>query len=283
MLASVIPVSAAAQEPDDSDRKPRYGHEITVSSCTEVAGICLSVGERRSMKPVSKPGGRTGPVVMCVWYNYGKDKGGWDDPDGTFPLSVLAVGGLYVFACYYQSDGSMATGYPRIVVYNPGEGVPGEAVNGWEVADYATNLLQFQRPRASVAPPTRQLVGTETWFAVTSSLSYPQRSAQAGRTWATVRASFSHATWDFGVHGRLRCTNHAAKRWNPSLPGSRQSSECTKVFTDTPAGSSMNARVTVTWDIYWTSNEHAGWRYFDDYSLSSAVPLRIVELQAVIR
>ena len=268
---------------DDETKKTKKGSDIRISSCNDVAGICLRVGERDSMRPVWKPGKRTGRVVLCVWYRYGKAPGGWDDPDGTIALKSLVSGYLYVLACYYEGQGSFVPGYPRAVVYTSSNFIPGNAVNEREVAEYATNLLLFEYPRAALAPAMQQLVGVETWFAVTSRLNYPSKSAQAGDTWATVRAYFSHVDWDFGAYGRLRCTNDAAVKWNPKLSGGQQDSNCTRVFTRAPPSGGLMARVTIVWNIYWISSEYYGWRYHSTYSLSSGIPLNIVELQAVIR
>ena len=268
---------------DYEAKKTDKGSDIRVSSCNDVAGICLRVGERGSMRSVWKPGKRTGRVVLCVWYPYGKSPGGWDDPNGTVAVKSLVSGYLYVIACYYEGQGSFVPGYPRTVVYISSNFIPGNAVNEREVANYAKNQLLLEYPRAEIAPAVQQLVGVETWFAVKSRLTYPSKSAQAGDTWATVRADFSHVTWNFGAYGMLNCTTDAAVRWNPHLSGSQQDSNCTRVFTRAPASGRLTAKVTVVWNIYWISSQYYGWQYHSTYSLSSSVPLNIVELQAVIR
>lgn len=256
---------------------------VDVSTCADVDGICLTVSERRSIQPVKKPGTRTGPVVLCVWYPYPTDKGGWEDPNGLIPVKVLDVGRVYMLHCQYQDSRTSLRGYPALIKYQPAEAIPGDAVNGWEVAAYATNLLRLERPQPAVSPPTEQLVGTETWLAVISQLDYPRKSAQAGDTWATVKAVFSHVTWDFGSYGGLNCTKDATTQWDQTLKEDEQVSSCVKVFTRASEAVTFNAIVTVTWDIYWTSSEHKGWRYFQPYSLSTATPLNIIELQSVIR
>lgn len=257
--------------------------DIDVSSCADVDGICLVVSERQSIQPVKKPGTRIGPVVLCIWYPYPTEKGGWEDPDGAIPVKALIVGRVYMLHCQYKDSRTWLRGYPALVKYQPAKTIPGDAVNGWEIAAYATNLLRLERPQPAVSPPTEQLVGTETWFAVTSQLDYSQKSAQAGDTWATVKAVFSHVTWDFGSYGGLNCTKDATTRWDQTLKEGEQVSSCVKVFTRASEAVELNAIVTVTWDIYWTSSEHKGWRYFQPYSLSTATPLSIIELQSVIR
>ena len=278
----LLAISSLAAGSNDRTPSPQQ-RNIEISSCADVDGICLTVGERESIKPVSRPGRRTGPVVLCVWYPYPTERGGWEDPNGAVPIKVLIPGRVYMLNCHYKNDGTNVTGYPKLLVYKPGKSIPGKAVNGWEVAKHATDLLRLQRPRTVVAPPTKQLVGIEIWFAVTSRLDYPRKSAQAGETWATVKAVFSNVTWDFGSYGRLRCTTDATKRWNTSLSGKEQNSDCTIVFTNAPENSNLHAKATVTWDIYWSSSEHTGWNYLQPYSLSSVVPLDIIELQSVIR
>ncbi len=260
--------------------------DVWVTHCGEVGGVCVHAAETTSMRLVDRPSLYRPPTVVCVWYLYGRQPGGWGSPDGVVPVTYLQSGGLYVIDCHRTSDGERVTGYPRVVRHtHPGEQIPGQVVSESEVARYAMGQLSLQPPVASVAPGTFQVVGTETWFAVTSKLrDYPQRSAQAGSVWATVRADFVDVTWDFGSpHGQLRCTTDAGRAWNPRLSGEQQHSACTRVFhtKSNPGGSS--ATVTVTWRIYWSSSTHAGWRHFDDYRLSTPVQLDIRELQALIR
>ena len=294
LLVTVLAAgSGSVFAPEDGYGLQNLGNELRtpdesvldVRSCSNVDGICLRVGERKSLRGTATPGQETfGQIVLCVWYRAGKAPGGWDDPNGTVPAKILIERHLYVVLCHNQHDGSLLVGYPNVVAYSASQRLPGGVVDDLEVANYATSLLRLKQPVAAVAPDARQLVGTETWFAVTSRLAYPEKSAQAGDTWATVRAVFSHADWDFGSHGRLRCTVDAAKRWDPSLSGSHQSSSCTKVFTSVPVTTgSPAAQVTVAWNIYWKSSEHEGWRYHSTFELDSFVPLRIGQLQAVIR
>ena len=283
--ASVASMNAAARAQDGDGPQEEVEGEAWVASCAEVAGVCVHAAERRSLEPVPIPDRHRPPTVVCVWYPGGLDDGGWDDPDGPVPVAVLLVGSMYTVDCHLVVDGSRVVGYPDIVVYMGGGGdIPGGAISGWDVADHAIGRLGLEAPDPVVAPPAFQIVGIETWFAVTSRLyGYPARSAQAGSVWATVRAYFAEATWNFGSRGRLTCTAHAARTWNPSLPGDRQSSNCTKVFETDSGSGGLNATVTVRWRIYWSSSEHSGWRRHDDFTRTTRLPLDVRQLQAVIR
>ena len=222
--------------------------------------------------------------MVCVWYPYDDAPGGWDDPGGVVAVPYLVIGRLYVVDCHRVSDGSRLSGYPRVVLHDGRPKIPRRALSGWEVAEFARNLLALEEPEPAVAPPGRQIVGIETWFAVTSRLrGYAPRSAQAGSTWATVRAYFAAAVWDLGPYGRLVCTADAGRAWDPALPGRRQSSECTRIFDRASGPGRLRASVTVTWRIYWSSSEHAGWRYHSDVRLSAPVLLDVDQIQAVIR
>lgn len=256
--------------------------EVSVFSCAEVDGFCVTAGEYRSLQPVQQPGSApVGRVVLCVYLRY---EAGWESDD-TPPEPVWnpVEGHLYVLSCRYAEDGNpYVRGYPRRVVYNPKK-VQGDAVTGWEVAEYAIGLLGLEQPRPAIAPPGRQLVGVETWFAVTSRLNYSEASAQAGATWATVRAKFRDVTWDFGPEGELECTTDAATSWDPDLPGDRQTSRCTKVFTNASGPEGLAATVTATWDIDWRSSDNPAWQPHDFVSFTKTIRLNIFELQAVIR
>ena len=283
--ASVDLVNGAARAQDGDDPWEEVEGEAWVTSCGEVTGVCVHAGERRSLGPVEIPDRYRPPTVVCLWYPVGTDPGGWGDPDGTVPVTLLLVGSMYTVDCHRVADGSRVTGYPHHVVYEGiGDTVPGTLLGGWEVAEYAVGQLGLEAPEPVVAPPTVQIVGIETWFALTSKLrGYPDSSAQAGSVWATVSAYFSEATWDFGSHGRLVCTADAGRTWDPSLSGDRQSSACTKVFDTESGPGGLDATVTVRWRIYWRSSEHSGWRRHDDFTLTTMVPLDVRQIQAVIR
>ena len=237
------------------------------------------------MTAVTRLGAAVGPVVICAWYPPDGEAGSWGDPNGAEAVSVLAEGSTYGVMCRYESTGLAVPGYPTAVVHSKGErAIAGDAVNGWEVAAHAASLLGLERPAAKTAPKERQLVGTEAWLWVENRLSYATKSAQAGSTWATVHACFSHVTWDFGALGRVRCTADATRRWNAKRSGSEQSSACTHVFTSVPpvGDGRLNATVTITWDVYWASSEHTGWRHHSARSLSSNMPLNIFQLQSAV-
>ena len=285
-LSFAVPLGgmAGAQGVEDLESSEDSDDATWISSCADVSGVCVHAAERSRLREVDRPQTSLPPTVVCVWYPYGKVPGGWDDPDGAVPVPFLRLGGLYVVDCHRVSDGGRVTGYPQAIVRIPGSTLTGEAVSDEEVARYAVGRLGLERPVAAVAPSPMQMVGVETWLAVTSRLrGYPARSAQAGSVWATVRARFVDATWDLGEHGPLVCTADADRAWNPSLPGDRQSSDCTKVFETASGRGGLDATVTVRWEIHWRSSGHTGWRRHDDYRLSAPVALDVKELQAVIR
>lgn len=286
LLSASAPASGEPAAPEAENGGGAGGEvvegEVSVYSCAEVNGFCVTAGESRSLQQVRRPGSApVGPVVLCVYLRYEE---GWElDDTPPEPVWNPVEGHLYVLSCRYAEDGNpYVRGYPRRVVYNPRE-VQGDAVTGWEVAEYAVGLLGLERPRPVIAPPSRQLVGVETWFAVSSRLDYSEVSAQAGATWATVRARFRDVTWDFGAEGELECTTDAATSWDPDLPGDRQNSKCTKVFVHASGPEGLTATVTATWDIDWRSSDNPAWRPHDSVNFSKTIRLNVFELQAVIR
>lgn len=193
----------------------------------------------------------------------------------------------YILDCVYRGTDKRLQGYPQVRVYHERDytqsTTQGTPATTQSVRNYARNLLQLEQPQTLIWPPRKQLVGVETWLAVTSPLKYAHKSAQVGNTWATVKASFKHVDWDFGVHGQVRCVADANKRWNPALPSNRQHSACTKVFEAVPTqGSQFNATVTVTWDIYWSSSGHTGWKHYTEHSLTSTLPIHLFDIQSAI-
>ena len=262
-----------------------------VTQCSEQDAVCVEVSEdtltrtdptqaERSHKSHKKQRRR----FTCRWYELSIDWENFFMPSARLErVYKLQDSHRYILDCVYRSTDKRLQGYPQIRVYHKDHYTQGTPATEQSVRRYAHNLLKLAQPQTLMWPRRKQLVGVKTWLAVTSPLKYAHKSAQIGNTWATVKASFKHVDWDFGIHGQVRCVKDANKRWNPALPSNRQHSACTKVFEAVPPqGSKFNATATVVWDIYWSSSGHTGWKHYTEYSLTSTVPIHLFDIQSAI-
>ena len=191
------------------------------------------------------------PLIHCWW-----DNGGFDDP-WTFPLP----------------------GYPQ--PWDPTGPPPGPIVTHEEVSEFAADSIAFELPTPETSPTLDQVVGIPTWLAVTSTLDYPQVSAQAGNVWAIVTPTFSHVVWTMGNGDEVTCTADADTTWDPD-GGDDQTSECTYLYETNGEGEPVTVRATVFWDLSRETNETGGVVPWITVSQFTDVVINVRELQAVI-
>lgn len=240
--------------------------------------VTVTAGTPGSLRLVQRPGA-SGPAVRCAWHRLLWGDG---DPTGTVPV-VPEPGSGYVLWCIHVADGSVVDGYPRLVVYDPADPIPGGAVSSADAARFALDRIRFEAPAPRLSPESRQIVGVPTWLAVTSTLGYPDATAQAGPVWASVRPVFRDATWVMGDGTTVVCGDVVDAVWEPGRPVESQSSGCTHVY-ETVSGGGHRASVTVTWEILWRSDRDPDrWRLFDTLSIATPLPIVATQLQAAIR
>ncbi len=171
-----------------------------------------------------------------------------------------------------------------LVVFNPGDPLAGNAVGVEEIARFAVDSEVFESPAPVLSPPQQQVVGIDTWLAVSSQLAYPELSAQAGDAWVTVRPVLRDAVWDLGDGESVRCTTDIDKRWDPAASGSNQSTRCSHLFEQATRSGGRTGRVAVSWTILEITNEHPyAWTTWGVVTLASPVVFDITELQSAIR
>jgi len=243
--------------------------------------LSVEAGEPGSVTLVDAPG--TAPIgrpVRCTWHKIiavGTELGWELDP------TVPVADGGYVLRCVHPDDGSAVSGYPLIVVYDPVEPIPGGAVGVTEVAKFAVDSISFELPTPVLSPPGEQVVGVETWLGVSSRLTYPSVSAQAGNTWATVRPVLREAVWTLGDGATVNCATDIATTWDSAAPAS-QSTTCSHAFESVSGPSPFPGRVDVSWTIYQRTDRHPNtWTVWGVVTRSAPVSFTVGELQSVIR
>lgn len=244
-------------------------------------GFVVQASEAWALTLVDEP--RSTPVgawIECSHFN---------SPSVDAPIEDLGhpvipwAGAALDLWCWHEPEHVVVAGYPQIVLFDPLEPVPG-LVDVVDVAEYAQSQIDFEPPASELSPSERQIVGIETWLAVTSELEYPDVSAQAGLAWATVRTRFRDAVWDLGDGSVLTCTVDATTRWDPIAAADQQASRCAHTYVGSSAVTGYPASVTVTWMLEWTNNQapdvFVPWATL---SLTTPVAVLVDQLQAAIR
>ena len=242
-------------------------------------GFIVQASEYGSLRVVDGP--RAAPVGAWIECSH------FAVPSFDAPVEVVVdpviprVGAAYSLWCWYEPAHELVPGYPVIVLFDPFEPVPG-LVDVVDVAEFAESQIDLAAPEPQLSPPFVQVVGIETWLAVTSELEYPDTTAQAGLAWATVRTTFRDAVWNLGDGSVITCVADAATTWDPRAIG-EQRSACTHTYIDSsPAG--YEADVTASWTLTWVSNESpVDFVPWATVSLTTPITIDVIELQAVIR
>ena len=214
--ADRIPTTFVAAE---ADRNPMKGPESAAghgerarfadAQATRVltdTGFVVQASEIGSLRLVDEP--RSAPVgvwIECFHFPLASI----DVPvDSVGEPVIPRAGGVYHLACWYEPGHDLVPGHPVVILFDPLEPVPG-LVDVIDVAEFAQSRLDLDPPAIELSPAARQVVGIETWLAVTSELEYLDVTAQAGLAWATVRTTFRDVTWDLGDGSTLTCTDDA--------------------------------------------------------------------------
>ena len=240
--------------------------------------LIVTAGHERSMTLAGTPGEGRGPTIRCGWFGFTADS-----PEGVDIYQVFdpVVGEYYILYCWYLADLGMLPGYPLIVPYELG--VPGEAADADDVSEYALASMDFVDPQPVLNPVDVHVVGVESWLAITSRLDYDAIHANAGPVWVSVRPRFRKVEWDLGNGDSVSCTqaSDATLVWQPDDPD--RSSDCTYLYEATGAFDGRHEiTATVTWTILRRTFEQPAWRAWRDFSLTTTVSIRVVDLQAVI-
>jgi hypothetical protein len=239
--------------------------------------LLVWAGSESDLVITGSPGSTGGRLILCSWHDIGHAV----DTPALGGVENLVEGHYYYIQCHFSDDQTIVAGYPITASYVVGD-MPGIAADTAEVARFAVNHLNFESPLPVLSPAGDQIVGVETWLAVTSQLDYPSISADAGPVWATVRPVFRSVTWDMGNGDRVTCTREggATTVWNRN-GSANQSSGCTYVYGANGDGEfAVNA--TVTWDILQRNDQNPAEHPWGSLTLATTLTVPVRELQAVI-
>lgn len=217
-----------------------------------------------------------GPRIHCAWFALAINASTLD----AVHIADPQVGVTYVYNCWFTDPwADRYPGYPLVAVYDPVVDSPGPLITTPIAARHALDSIEFERPSVVTSPTGINVVGVPSWLAVDSELEYGSASAQAGPVWATVRPVFRDVTWDLGNGVELACTQDATTMWDPTGPET-QTSGCTHTFT---RARRALVSATVNWTVWQRTDRTIGsWVVWGTVSLTTAVELPVVDLQAVI-
>ena len=280
MLATYVTlVSGPASTSAGADDTPTETIPDDVSTLIVDQTLLITAGSFDSMRIVAAPGTGGGRSIGCGWFGISADS---IDAIDIYQVAEPVVGTTYLLWCWYADDLEYLPGHPIITEYT-GPGVPGEPADDDEVSEFALASMDFVSPVPELNPSADQIVGIESWLAVTSRLDYDPIHANAGPVWVSVRPRFRDVLWDLGSGDTVRCTREsdATKVWDPEAR--QQSSECVYAYETIGEGDGLHTvSAAITWTILRRTFEQDAWLPWRDFSLTTTRTIQVTELQAVI-
>jgi hypothetical protein len=259
LLVAIAPAAAQTEAPPSS----------TLSGDDTGVTVTL-VAEGTITRGTSSP--PQGPTYSCSWANL---IGG-----GTVFYSaatVLAAGNLYGLTCN-DSGGTPAPWSPAVVLYDPGNEVPGQT-SSKEIRDWITDngLVRGQPLAAGMSPAVDQITGVETWLWPDGATTTQQDSATVNGLTVTVEARWTHSVFDVGEDGVAPITCNAVVVWTPGAANP----PCSHTYTTEAA--SRPVSTTSYWDFYWWDNQFQPTPVFwGTIPVVTGQNVRVVDLEALI-
>jgi hypothetical protein len=189
-------------------------------------------------------------------------------------------GQVYAFLCRNERGVLIHT---RLVRYDPGDPLGG-LFAAERAAELALEGLVLPVPVLGVNPPGWQLVGVPTWLWVEGEWGSRSASASVGGVTSTVVAVPTGVSWDLGDGGRVRCEGPGT-RFDPGRPVVVQRSSCSYTYGwsswGRPSGV-FEVTGTVSYAVRWFASTGVGGD-LGVLTRSATMPVRVVEVQAVVR
>lgn len=213
-------------------------------------------------------------------------------PDKSKPLPTLELNQPYWLECVDQNNEVV---YSVLVTWDPTNPLAGIAV-GPRAAEQAAQTLPLPAPTIHTNPPenTSQLVGLESWFHVDTPWQPTTATATITAIAATVTATPTNVTWDFGDGSPIQTCSDPGKpftthdgSYNDPYAGMQP---CTHTYdrrsTDSatpraqPDGT-FTVTATVTYNVTWTATDGTTGT-LDPITRTGQTNIRVLEAQALI-
>jgi hypothetical protein len=229
----------------------------------------------------ARRGSGSGPTWTCAYY--GLENGSSSGISVNIDFSSGPVdpvrGEGYGFVC---RDDRLDVVHSWFGVYDPADPFSG-LLAAERAAELALERLELEPPVLRFSPARDHVVGLPSWMWV--EMPWVPSAASAGVTGvtSTVTATPRSVTWTMG-DGSTQVCDGPGTPYDAARAPEAQTGTCTHLYvwpsTDQPGGV-YSVSAVVTFDVTWEATTGAGGE-LGSVTRSSTVPLRVVEVQAVI-
>lgn len=242
------------------------GEQVGAAASERRAGPA-TVGGGRSSKPTCTYQLLTGEDALLAEKFAAK---GWGTAKGDGP------GSWYRKVCTSAAGQESAT-----VVW-----VPPRRADPRALAEDASDRAPIPLPGIRLSPPEgrEQVVGIETWLWIDPAQWQPvSSSASAGAVTATATAAPESVTWSMGNGDTMTCPGPGTP-YEPAAAAAGQKPTCSYTFRRSSARApegEYRLQATVTWRVTWSASGAPGGGALGTVTRTSAIPIRVAEIQAV--
>lgn len=197
----------------------------------------------------------------------------------TFPRATPGPdGGTFVRVCTAQ-DGTEVSN--RLVELPPR---PAPVPTPRRLAEQALDYTPLPFPEPITSPDDwSTIVNFPTWLALADWSPATAEAAVSGLA-TTVVATPLRALWDMGDGTQVVCTG-PGRRYDPSVPDSEQSSDCSHTYRTSSAGAgphdAYEAAVTVVYRVSWSATDGTGGD-LGELPVTRRFPMEVGEVQALV-
>lgn len=183
---------------------------------------------------------------------------------------------------WYRKVCTSATGQETATVV----WIPPRTVDPRALAEDASDRAPIPLPGIHLSPPEgrEQVVGIETWLWIDPAEWQPvSSSASAGAVTATATAVPESVTWSMGNGDNVTCPGPGTA-YEPGAAAAGRKPTCSYTFRRSSARAlegQYQLRATVTWRVTWSASGAPGGGALGTVTRTSAVPIRVAEIQAV--
>ena len=164
--------------------------------------------------------------------------------------------------------------------------VPPRRADPRALAEDASDRAPIPLPGIRLSPHegTEQVVGIETWLWIDPAQWQPvSSSASAGAVTATATAVPESVTWSMGNGDTVTCSGPGTP-YEPAAAAAGQKPACSYTFRQSSARApegEYRLHATVTWRVTWSASGAPGGGALGTVTRTSAVAIRVAEIQAV--
>lgn len=183
----------------------------------------------------------------------------------------LDAGGVMVLGPGSPAD---AGGGPAPVVVHP-----------LELAERAADELVLAEPVVRFNPAGDQIVRVPSWLWVEGGWAEQSASASAGPVTSTVIAVPQRVRWSMGNGDQVVCEG-PGRPYEPRFAETPEATDCKYTYRNSSAGQSGDAyqvTATVEWSLTWAATGAPGGGDLGVVEMTTAVPVRVSELQALVQ